>query len=311
MMLVPDETTNTARLRMDEAVLLCHAMTGHVAEQIGLRVIFIKGPVTVAQGLREPRQSVDVDVFVEPGEVSKLVSAMKRRGWEVRPAEPDLDAFPRHSETLFHRSWPVDVDVHYRYPGMEGSADQCFEAMWRASDTHELAGKVIRVPTRALAVCLLALHSLRTPWLASSRTDLDFLLALPLEADRQEIMAIARDTESISALRPFIEEAFGAQAVESTPPPSPEWSVRTKTRSPGTARAIALANAPWHRKPRLLANAVFPSKTTLLANDIYADLSFRGRLKQNVKRWQTLFISLPEFVVDVKEYLASRRVMRR
>lgn len=311
MMLLPDNKGNFARLRMDEAVLLCHALTGHVASQIGLRVLFIKGPVTVAQGLREPRQSVDVDVFVEPGDVSILVAAMKLRGWEVRPAEPDIDAFPRHSETLFHRSWPSDVDVHYRYPGMEAPAVDCFEVMWKASETYMIAGQEIRVPTRALAIGLLALHSLRTPWMTSSRLDLDYLLALPLEEDRQDIIAIAQETGSASALRPFLDEAFGVQTLDPMPTPSPEWSARTKTRSPGTARAIALANAPWHRKPRLLANAFFPSKTTLLANDIYADLSLRGRFKQNIKRWRTLFTSFPEFIVDVKEYLAFRRLTRR
>ncbi|MEE2567921.1 nucleotidyltransferase family protein [Pseudarthrobacter sp. J64] len=303
----PVGTEAHAQLRLDEAVLLCHVLTSHIADRAGVRAIFIKGPVSALQGLRKPRRSVDVDVLVDPNAVADMVDALLERGWELRPAEPDTTAFPRHSETLFHRSWPSDIDVHYRFPGMERDAVGCFNAMWDHTETRVVAGHAIRVPNRPLAICVLALHGLRTPWAPSSRTELDYLASLPLQHEQREIMAVAEQTGATAALSPFLEAAFGPGSVGPVPEPSPEWTRRVVASAPGTSRTIALMSAPWRQKPRLVMNALFPSKATLLAKDIYADVSLRGRMRLYVRRWQGLMSSLPQYFGDIKKYYRSTR----
>ena len=60
-----DET----QLSIPEAVLLGHALVARVADSLGIRAFFIKGPASVIQGLRLPKVSVDVDVFVPPADL--------------------------------------------------------------------------------------------------------------------------------------------------------------------------------------------------------------------------------------------------
>jgi hypothetical protein len=97
-----DTVPNEAQLTIPEAVLLGHALVARVAESLGIRAFFIKGPASVIQGLRLPKLSVDVDVFVAPADIEKLLRGLRERGWRERPVDPDEKTFPRHSVTVDH-----------------------------------------------------------------------------------------------------------------------------------------------------------------------------------------------------------------
>ena len=69
------------RLRAEEAVPLLHALIARAADDLGVRVLAIKGPVVALQGLREQRTSADVDVLVHPRDLEPLVDGLVALGW--------------------------------------------------------------------------------------------------------------------------------------------------------------------------------------------------------------------------------------
>ena len=303
-----DET----QLSIPEAVLLGHALVARVADSLGIRAFFIKGPASVIQGLRLPKISTDVDVLVSPEDLGLLLASLQERGWRERTADADVSVFPKHSVTVNHPSWPCHIDIHFRFPGMGSHPARSFEAMWAHTETLELAGQEVRIPSKALGIALLALHALRAPYLQASRQELTFLGELTeRESHAAAIVEIAEATDALAALRPFLEELVtGTTAV--LPPsfvwplPSTEWRNRLFTREPGSARIIALLQAPLRDKPRMLRSALLPPDTVYLSQDPYADLSTRGRLRAYTARWARFLRSAPRLVKDLAAHRKSR-----
>jgi len=293
------------QLSVSEGVFLGHALVGRAAYELGIRAFFIKGPVSVLQGLRPPKTSGDVDVFVAPQDLKVLVEALQERGWRERPVDPDSKTFPKHSVTLDHAEWPCCMDVHYRFPGMEAAAFECFEVMWNNTERVVLAGQDIRVPSKPLAILFLALHALRSPHLPVCRDELDFLsgivsqqtLALP-------VMDLSTTTGSLAAIRPFLEKHLPENKLLDWPETSTEWGNRLLAQEPGSARIIALVQARWQDKPTMLWRAVFPRNEVFLTGNIYADMSLKGRLTQHVARWTRFLRSVPRIARNLKRYRA-------
>lgn len=140
--------------------LVC-ALVACVARDTGIDIVFIKGPVLHAQGLRERQHSGDVDVWVEPSRLEDLLSALEPWGWR---RQPDLwaDTVVNHSRTLLPSTeWACEVDVHRRLPGI-GVADQtAFSALIESGEPAEFAGVTATVPNREMSAVLSALHSMR------------------------------------------------------------------------------------------------------------------------------------------------------
>ena len=296
------------RLRIPEAVLLGHALVARVAEDLGVRVFFIKGPASVLQGLRLPKVSVDVDAFVAPSDTPLLLAGLRKRGWRERAVDPDERAFPRHSTTIDHPSWPCCIDVHFRFPGMDGDPAECFEAMWAETGFLELAGQPVRVPSRPLGISILALHALRAPQALANRQELRYLKEV---AQREQlgppIYRLALKTTSLGAMRPFLAELIPESAAGEWPEASIAWRNRLFAREPGSARILAILQAPLRRKPKMLVGALFPSSAAYLVRDIYTDLSPGGRLRAYSSRWGRFLRSAPRLAHDLAAYRKSRK----
>lgn len=289
------------QLSISEGVLLGHALVARLADGMGVRAFFIKGPASVAQGLREPKTSADVDVFVDPSRLENILQGMRDRGWRERPVDPDSRTFPKHSVTLDHPDWPCCIDVHFRFPGMEHPAAACFEVMWSRTGLLDLAGQPVRVPSRALGVLILALHALRAPHLPACRQELEFLADIASQHSRAlAILEVATATGSLAAVRPFLEDLLPDASVPEWPEPSVEWRNRLMAREPGSARLVAIVQAPWGEKPGMLWRAMFPPPEVLLSQDIYADMSLLGRLVQHRARWARFLRSAPRLVRDLR-----------
>jgi hypothetical protein len=290
------------QLSIPEAVLLGHALVQRVADSLGIRAFFIKGPASVVQGLRLPKMSVDVDVFVAPADLEALLGGLRQRGWRERPVDPDERSFPRHSTTIDHPSWPCCIDVHFRFPGMEAAPGDSFDVMWAHTEVLELAGQEVRVPSKALGILILALHALRSPHLPACRQELDFLAELTEQEDHTSaIVDIATATSSLAAMRPFLED-LGSQLKQGDwPEASTEWRNRLLAKEPGSARIIAIAQAPLRDKPKMLFRAVFPPTEVFLTGNIYADLSFKGRLRQHQARWARFLRAFPRVAKDLSQ----------
>lgn len=299
------------QLRIPEGVLLGHALVARVADSLGIRVFFIKGPASVAQGLRHAKLSVDVDVFVDPSRLDELLEGLRERGWRERPEDVDHKTFPKHSVTVSHTDWPCCIDVHFRFPGMDKLAADCFEVLWADTVPAELAGQRLRVPTKALGILFLALHSLRSPELPAYRRELENLSSLThQESWADELQDLATATGSLGAVRPFLSGLLPAAGGLVWPEPSHEWRNRIAAREPGSARLIAILQAPWKDKPRMLKNAVLPGADVFLSQDLYADLTLAGRISLHRARWSRFLRAIPRLAGDLRELRRTQSTER-
>jgi len=288
-------------LSIPEGVLLGHALVARLADSLGIRAFFIKGPASVLQGLRPAKVSSDVDVYVDPSRLNDLLEGLRERGWRERPADPDHKTFPKHSVTLHHPEWPCCIDVHFRFPGMEEPPADCFEVLWANTAHMELVGQRLRVPTKGLGILFLALHALRSPQLRDCRQELENLSGLTQRESRAgELVDLAVATGALAAMRPFLESLLSPSIALLWPEPSQEWGNRVAAREPGSARLIALLQASWRDKPNMLWRAVFPRTEVFLSGNIYADVSLSGRLSQHRTRWARFSRALPRLIQDLR-----------
>lgn len=291
------------QLNIEEGVLLAHALVARVTHGLGVRALFIKGPASVLQGLRPPKTSVDVDVFVDPAYVEVTLQALEERGWCRRPANPDTVTFPVHAVTLNHPEWPCCIDVHFRFPGMEESPKDCFDAMWTNTEVLELAGQEVQVPSQALGILLLALHSLRSPLSMACRRELAFLADLMQRRSHTlEVAELASATGSLAAMRPLLEDLIAETIIGEWPPPSLEWRNRSIAKAPGSARLIALIQAPWQDKPKMLWSALFRENRSDVDGS-YADHALFARLGLQFARWGRLCRSAPQMFGELRQLI--------
>lgn len=285
------------QLSIPEGVLLGHALVARLADSLGIRVFFIKGPASVLQGLRPAKISADVDAFVDPSRIEEVLQGLRERGWRERPADPDDRTFPKHSVTVHHAEWPCCIDVHYRFPGMEKPANVCFETLWTNTDSMELAGHQLKVPRKELGIVFLVLHALRSPDLPSCRQELDYLADLAKRgSDWETLIELAGATGALAAGRPFLERLLPEGSSVAWPECSPEWRNRVAAQEPGSARLIAIMQAPWRLKPRMLWRGVLPRPEVFLGGNIYADMSLAGRLRQHRRRWVRFMRAVPRLL---------------
>lgn len=296
-----------AQLEIPEGVLLGHALVARLAESQGIRVFFIKGPASVLQGLRKAKVSSDVDVFVDPSRLEDLLQGLHQRGWRARPVDPDSGTFPKHSVTVHHPEWPCCIDVHFRFPGMEKSVGECFESLWANTATTALAGQQLTIPSRELGILFLVLHALRSPALPVCRQELSYLAGLTRQEGLSErLLELAKATGAVAAVRPFLEDLLAENTVPPVwPEPSREWRNRVVAQEPGSARLVAILQAQWGEKPRMLWRALFPTPEAFLSGNIYADMSVPGRLRQHFARWVRFLSAVPRLVRDLRALKSS------
>ncbi|WAJ32018.1 nucleotidyltransferase family protein [Arthrobacter sp. FX8] len=294
-------TGHQTQLSIPEGVLLGHALVARLADSLGIRVFFIKGPVSVMQGLRQAKISADVDVFVDPSKLDELLQAVSDRGWRKRPVDPDSMTSPKHSITVHHTEWPCCIDIHFHFPGMEKPHRDCFESMWENTHTIELAGQQLKVPVRELGTLFVALHALRSPGVAACRQELEYLAEFTrLESQSQALLELATATGALAAVRPFLEGLLPESITPAWPEPTLEWRNRLMAQEPGSARLIAITQAPWRDRPKILWRGVFPQTEVLLSRNIYADMSLPGRLAQYRDRWARFLRAVPRLVRDLR-----------
>ena len=299
--------SDDTQLSIPEAVLLGHALVARVADSLGIRAFFIKGPASVIQGLRLPKVSTDVDTFVSPADIGPLLASLQERGWRERTGDEDVRVFPKHSVTVNHPSWPCHIDIHFRFPGMERDAAASFDAMWEHTEFLELAGQEVRIPSKALGITLLALHALRAPHLQASQQELGFLTDLAgRESHAATILEISVATGGLAAMRPFLADLAAVPPSFAWPPASVEWRNRQFAKEPGSARIIAILQAPLRDRPGMLRNALLPPDSVYLSQDPYADLSPKGRFRAYAARWARFLRSAPRLARDLAAHRRYR-----
>jgi hypothetical protein len=159
----------------------------------------------------------------------------------------------------------------------------------------------MRVPSPALAILILALHAVRAPHLPACRQELAYLAQLVRrQAEAPSILDLAVTTGALAAIRPFLEGLLEDSHAVAWPQPSREWRNRLLAKEPGSARLLAIVQAPRQDKPRLLWRAIFPPTQVFLSGDIYADMSWRGQVMHHRARWARFLRALPQIDKDLR-----------
>lgn len=256
---------------MKQAVNLAHALCQAIADAAGVRVLFLKGPVAAAQGLRPSSHvSSDVDVLCLPGDRAAMESGLRARGWRLRPVSTAAREFTTHSITFIHDTWPCDIDLHTAFPGLLATPETSFEALWSRREEHRLAGVTALTPDRVAQFLILLLHGLRSPDLA--RNSIEIARARSMyrndltSTERSELLDLVARTEAAEPT----EEFFRSVGEQVTVPPKPSpgyvlWKLKTAPSRTESWLMYALA-LRGRRRLRVLFRAVVPT-----AADMYAD----------------------------------------
>jgi hypothetical protein len=304
---VADQT----QLRQQEAVQLAHALVARLAERSGARVLFIKGPTAIAVGARPDRPSSDVDVLVDPAAFDALCEAIEACGWQLR-TEPRRDkaialAF-EHSAHYIHPEWPIDLDVHYLFPGFFAPPDHVFEALWERPTEVEIAG--CRVPTTDLLgqALVVGLHALRDPTRSASVDDLNHLaraLAGLSPEDRRHLVGLAQRTGSSGSAADLLSRVglSPAELSEEERRRLVDWQVRAAGLGRSTIWLAQLQEAGWRDRPRVLRRALLPPPEHFLPSHVAADVSRVSLAGLHLRRWGRGLVALPHAVL----VLARRR----
>lgn len=269
------------------------------------RLLVIKGASLTQHALRSPRESADLDILSPPDEVLRSVEALTQHGWRPYAVDTTAHVIPIHSVTLVHERWPLELDLHHRFPGFLADPQEVFDAFWERRQPLEQAHQTVFMPDRNSSVLIAALHYERSPQMhEDSLTDLRQRAAgLLSPADLTDLAELAARTGCADTLRDFLD-SLGAPPIgvgTSDPDELAAWNLyRTGGRVTGLAWLEELRRKPWHQRPRVLWHAVMFTEDELRFKFPDAPAGRRGiwlarywRLRQAVK-------ALPE----------ARRVMR-
>ena len=242
-----------------------------LALESGVRVLFIKGPTAVAQGLRAPRESLDVDALVDPARRDHLAERLAELGWVDEHPYTSPTVLPMHSTTHRHHGWPNELDLHDRFPGFFADAARRLRAaVGTAQDRQRRRATTSPAPTRP---------GRRSCWPCTrfvTRTTGARPTSCPPSSNGSRPprpptrCATSRSWRATSALRtpaaPFLDRV-GAPAVgrgSTDPADLRAWELRTAARR-HDQRLLGheLRQLPWRRRPRYLWYAAFLSDVEL------------------------------------------------
>ena len=257
--------------------MLAHALVARLADDAGARILFIKGPTAVAAGARPDRSAADVDVLVDPGSFERLCSAVESAGWVRRWGRSPLrhagDLAFDHSVHYVHHGWPIDLDLHFNFPGFLAAEQLVFDALWERRTQSPVAEVAVPTADRLGHVLVTGLHALRDPDAPRSRTDLGFLTAVVSamdHGDAQALLDLAVATGSERTAEPVL---VASGLVPSTPsssrdddPRLREWRTRQQRRPGALIWLRELRGTPRRELPGVLRRALFPDRDQLVSS---------------------------------------------
>jgi len=260
-------------LALGEAVPLAHALVGRLAADEQVRVLFIKGPAAVLQGLRAPRSSVDVDALVDPAQRHRLAARLTELGWVDEHPYTSPTVLPMHSLTHRHPSWPCELDLHDRFPGFFAEPQDVFETLWRRRMSVEVAGRALACPDVAGQTLVLALHDLRDPHDPSKAAQLSLLVervrANASSESLRDLAELAHQLGAADTAAPFLDRV-GAPPLDRGSTARDDlraWRLRTQPDASIAGWVEELRRLPLRRWPRYLWYAAFLTEGELRLDD--------------------------------------------
>lgn len=258
---------------------LAYGLVVRLAERVDARCLAIKGLVAEVQGLREPRQSADVDFLVAPECMDVLCEAARAAGWEELPVPTIREAVPGHAITLVHPSWAVSIDLHWKFPGLIADAPTAFDALWQRAGVLCVAGWEVPCTDRLGSILVGVLNAMRAPGYESrSRSEFQALVKFARErlsiSERIGLVQLAGELGASDSARPFLTQlavplpdptAFGESA---------ELDYWRAVVSSGGASVVRTMASPALRGPAESLRRVVAGWRLLTASELLAD---RGR----------------------------------
>ncbi|GAA1930619.1 nucleotidyltransferase family protein [Nocardioides marmoribigeumensis] len=296
------------RLDLDEGVPLGYALVARLAADHDIRALAIKGPTLEELGLRPPRQSLDVDVLVEPGRFDDLLEVLAGAGW----SPPAVSAtgghvIPPHSVSMSHPAWPQEIDVHHYFPGFLAPPEVVFDALWRERATMKVAGQPVRVPSRPAAAAVGLLHLLRggERRVAELEGLLAHLSAALTTPERQQLAVIADATGAAGPLRSSLMRlgVTSSRAASADQEASTAWDlVRDLGAEHTVGWLVTFRRTPLRCWPALLWRALWLTEGELRTRYPAARPGRLGLIGMWVDRWWTGLRALPRAVLLVRDH---------
>ena len=256
--------TQAAHLTHEEAVELLPVLVARLAAAHDVRTLLIKGRVADFHRLRPPQLSADVDVLVAPDGFDELHRALIDAGWIAleEGTQPQI-AQIKHSVTLRHPLWPIELDVHRTFPGMFATTSDAFSALWDDHVQVESAGQQVPAAGRAGSIVIGLLHAWRNP--GDPKADAEEASIAVVLGDSDEVF---RATLSDLVVRTGTAEAGRERwiglgidpgpAVDADPESLLAWRISSDSgRSPlALGWIFELRRQPLRRRPGILIRAL-------------------------------------------------------
>ena len=277
-------------LALPEAVPLAHALLLRVAQDSDVRVLFIKGPAAVAQGLRSSGTSTDVDALVDPLRLERLRERLAELGW-VDPHPHSTPTASDYSRTHRHPSWPCELDLHVTFPGLYADRRAVFERLWARRATVGVAGQMIACPDVQAHTLILALNCLRDPLRPGKSAALEALAERVTTTFSPEALTeigeLARAVGASDTSAPFLAmvSAPNSGLGSTSEADLQAWRLRTQPAWRVATWLQGLGQQPIRSRPAYLWRALVLSEAELRAAHPELPPSRKALAKM---RWQRL-----------------------
>ncbi|MEY9951410.1 nucleotidyltransferase family protein [Leifsonia sp. EB34] len=276
-----------------DPTLLLTAAVCRLAATIGVRLVVIKGIAADQYGLRPAHISSDVDVLVDHDDHGRLLAELGTRGWHRRPSDPDTDAFPVHSASMYHPEWGADIDVHFRYPGLEAEGG-IFEPIWAQRTTMWCGNQPVCIPGLVDAIMIGAVHAIRSRFSRRHREELDFLVRRCSDLDVTLLLERADQLGALAPARPFLERLKPFEAEYDWGEASAEWRLRTEFPEPSQRRAMLWKQAAPRERLTKLRLALFPPASAFVKETTATKLGPAQLAGRYLRRWFRGAKALPQ-----------------
>ncbi|OZB80742.1 nucleotidyltransferase family protein [Microbacterium sp. 13-71-7] len=252
---------------------LVYALVEHVARENSIDVVFIKGPLLYAQGLRVREHSGDVDCWTRPKDAGRLSSALEAWGWAPLHV-PFEGTMVSHSITMQSDSWGCEIDIHTRFPGIAAAPVDAFEEVLAATDQRQYAGVEVNVPTVPLHAVIASLHLLRPLGGDVQETDIEEASRI-LRAGGPDTIGLTRSLNAGYVLARPLAMAFpeaDTSMLDATVPEDWAWRSADSVFS-GQWKALSLV--PWRQRIRVAFRLLWPSRARLRSSYTDAGTTWR------------------------------------
>lgn len=168
-----------------------HAAIQHLADEIGVDLLHIKGVAVYPELRPMTHRGSDVDVLVRPAHVAQLDRALRRRGWRLYSTFEYGSPFG-HAQTYLHDAWGY-VDIHRFFPGIRIAPERAFERLWADRATTSIADVGCPVPSVPAQAVLLILNAARS---RADRQDVVVAWSTADDDQRRQIEALIDDLDA-------------------------------------------------------------------------------------------------------------------